>query len=289
MKAPSTSTKRREGRSVVYMLPGAWWGMRLHEVTGMKFGELEECIDRLDSTRSAKGNTWGIARFAKAKTALQFDRADHRLLRRYASTLEGAGAEATEFMSITWDEMFQAIGTRRRRPFDVSQVDRDLMKALEAHERIRAILPTGIVLTRAGAELCAQTRHIDALGLLLMQRRLRSAPLFNDYEVFGIRQWLGTARRMFAFRANNRLFLDAFQQTYPELGPLTGKDGVCSITDDASLLKAWYTFDNLFREFGQLEILWHSPFAPKRTDICVVSELDESPPCWIDQDVPGHA
>ncbi|MDE2594092.1 MAG: hypothetical protein KGL57_07610 [Burkholderiales bacterium] len=156
------------------------------------------------------------------------------------------------------------------------------MVELNARQGIRATLPTGIALNRRGAQVCAQTRHIDALGLLLMQRRLRIAPLFNSYEVFGIRQWLGTARLMFPFRVNQLLFNKAFTQTYPELGPLTGDGGVSMIIDKAGLRRAWRHFEEVFLDFPHLEVLLHSPFALERTDICVVSGLDESPARWID-------
>lgn len=274
----SSDSKGR--RSSIYMLPGAWWAMRLRQVTGETFEDLDQAFCRLDPKRAATGSIPEIERFAKGRKTLQFAREDHKTLRQLANSLDGAAGLETEYMSLTWDEMFLAVGAARRKPFNLGEVNADLMGELKAHDGIASLQPNGIVLTQAGVLRCSLTRHIDALGLLLMQRRMHRVPIFSSLDIFHIRVWLGNARLMFSFRANQQLYLDAMGEAYPELGPMMGEDGIKLIPNEATMRNARDRFENSFVTFGRLELVWLSPYAADQSEVCVPPELSESQPCW---------
>jgi len=276
---PSDSNRRR---SIIYMLPGAWWAMRLRQATGETFENLDQVFCRLDPKRAATGSIPEIERFARGSKTLQFAREEHKALRQLGALLDGAAGIDAEYLSVTWDEMLLAVGAARRKPFNAGEVNADLMRDLKASGGIAAIRPNGIVLTQAGVLRCALTRHIDALGLLLMQRRMHRVPIFSSLDVFYIRVWLGNARLMFSFRINQKLYLDAIGEAFPELGPMVGEDGIKMILNESTMQRARDWFENSFVTFGRLELVWLSPYAVDQSEVCIPPELSDSQPCWID-------
>lgn len=257
-------------RAIVHFLPGAWWALDLHQRTGKRFGELDRKLtDQEKSKKAEKRQRYRMRAIARGQLELQFARPNHIDLRQRAETM-APGVDAS-FLSVTWDELLRASGFPPRQPFGMNQISSDLLADLKAHEGIRAIDDDGVVLTEMGVARCAVTLHLDALGLLLMQRRLHAIPVFKMGDVFFIRLWLGMAGQLLPFRANRKLILEEIARVFPELGPLQGNDGVRRVFNEEQLLKARARF--LMKFAGHRQHVWVSPYP--RISPAVVGSLRE--------------
>jgi hypothetical protein len=247
-------------RAVVHFLPGVWWATELRQKTKSGFGELDrELTDQEKRKRAVKRQRYRMRAIAEGRLELQFARPNHLDMRQRAEAMK-PGIEAS-FQSVTWDELLRASGFPPRQPFRMDLISSELLADLKAHEGIHAIGDDGVVLTEMGVARCAVTLHLDALGLLLMQKRLHLIPVFKMGDVFFIRLWLGMARQILPFRVNRKLMLDEIARVFPEFGLLQGKDGVRRVFNEEQLLRAKTRF---FLKFaGHNQYIWASPY-PKR-------------------------
>jgi hypothetical protein len=198
---------------------------------------------------------------AEGRLELQLHRPKHVEFRRRAEVLQ-PGLEAG-FLSVTWDELIQACGFQRRQPFKIALVCPELVEELKACDGVTEITDDGILLSRGGIQRCGTTKSLDALGLLLMQKRLRPIPVFEMQDVFFIRIWLGQATDLSPFRANRDKILSTVENAYPELGPLRGDDGVQYIATQEDLLAMQAHF--LVKFSGRSRSIWISPYPKKPT------------------------
>ncbi len=252
-------------REIVHFLPGSWWATDLQQRSAKTYGELDRLLtdhgERLKPDGSLRAQLYRMKAIAEGRLELQLQRPNHVELRRRAEALQ-PGVESG-FLSVTWDELIQASGFQRRQPFCLDLVSKDLIANLKAHNGIAGIHLDGVELTREGFIRCGGTRHLDALGLLLMQKRLRHVPVFEVPDIFFIRFWLGQAADIAPFRENRAQILEAISAAYPEFGPLQGEEGVCYASTEEQFMEMRVRF---FLKFsGVSRMIWVSPY-PKRHD-----------------------
>lgn len=259
-------------RELVHFLPGSWWSTDLSQRSGKSHGELDRLLTdqsaRLKQDGSLKAQLYRMKAIAEGRLELQLHRPNHVELRRRAEALQ-AGVEAG-FLSVTWDELIQAHGFQRRQPFRLDLVSKDLIADLQANNGIADIHVDGVELTREGFMRCGATTHLDALGLLLMQKRLRQIPVLEVPDIFFIRLWLGQATDIAPFKSNRARILEAISAAYPEFGPLQGEEGVYYVSTDEQIteMRARY----LLKFSGVSRMIWISPYPKRRPPPLISTE-----------------
>lgn len=235
---PSNNPNGKPVNSAIDLLPGVCWVRASQQLCRLSFAEMERAYSGQDFPKKAAGGydqPYLPSRVAAGKKALSASRPQHRAL--LLGMEKAHPGSLAIYESFTWDEIRLAGGRTPRRGMSSTRINSAGLKQFAA-EDIEEQTKDRLVLTQAGLLKVAENwKHVDALGLMLMQRRLRPGLSSNIVWIALLRRWLGNAtRQIFALRMNRAILFEAVELAYPEVAPLAGPNGVRAFMSPSDLL-----------------------------------------------------
>jgi len=216
----------RPKRDPLEMARAAWWARGVQFASRKGFAELER---KLNPTKVRPRDTGGFTQpYAWDKYARGERIPTPPTTGKNCSPILLAEQcyRGTSFcyFSITWDVLKN--GKELNLPALARRVAPEVMRQLD-REKYETSKKYGLILSPAAIADIANIRHLDVLGLMLMQWRGGYYDFLRDFHVYYAREWLLSASRwIFPFRMTRNLLLPLIEERVPELGILTGPLGM---------------------------------------------------------------
>lgn len=225
-----TALKRARGRPALALLDrarSAFWAWTVKERSGLDFAKLERVLSaspiyKIDGGGYQQPCAWHKYAKGERTPAPPSDGEKSPVLlaeREFPGT-------ALAYQSITWDLIYPAEKdlltplqlSNRVSPYVLGRLDEKHIESIDSHR---------ILLTPEGVARTVLIKHIDALGLLLMQWRNGTPKRLSIELVYFTRTWLLHAFEWITpFPECRHLLLRLFEENLAELGVLDGPGGL---------------------------------------------------------------
>jgi hypothetical protein len=241
--------------------PGACWANAAYLETGMSFSAMErKFIEGRYPERPAGGYAQRNlpAEFANGTTAMLWSNRRHQAFR---SAVEASYPSLRGiYESIAWDELLLAAGRKPRSALDATRIASEVFSLLQPRH-IEWQNECELLLTAEGILQTLRIPHLDALGLLLMQRRLRRDLPSHPFFGMWVQYWYqASVKRLPFLVVSEDMFVRAVELAIPESAPI--KEPPWDLNAEQGAQLASMAFEAMLRKIADPRL--HLPWFKRR-------------------------